>query len=264
MSLVFAAITPHPPFLIPAIGKEATAALANTQAALAQLEQELYLSRPQVIMIVSPHTSYFADAFSVNAHTNFISQFNTFGDIITKKSWKGAPDLAAKIAHTANPGGSVPIRLVSEEKLDYGASVPLYFLTEHLPECKILPLGFSNASTKEHLQFGEIIKEICMDTDTRVALIASGDLAHTLTKNSPAGYHPHGAQFDTSLQELLTARNSMGIASLPEDVVKNADQCGYRSILILLGAIKNMDYQFKSYCYEAPFGIGYLTGNFIL
>jgi len=47
------------------------------------------------------------------------------------------------------------------------------------------------------------------------------------------------------------------------DFVEEASQCGYRSILILLGIMKNMDYAFKNYSYEGPFGVGYLVGNFV-
>ena len=41
MSIVFAAVTPHPPMLIPNIGKEKLETLANTKKALELLEQEL-------------------------------------------------------------------------------------------------------------------------------------------------------------------------------------------------------------------------------
>ena len=34
--------------------------------------------------------------------------------------------------------------------------------------------------------------------------------------------------------------------------------------MILLGAIKNMNYDFEVLSYEAPFGVGYLVGEFRL
>ena len=142
-------------------------------------------------------------------------------------------------------------------------SVPLFFLANHLPDIKVLPIGYSHLDPKEHLAFGELLKECIMDTDKRIALIASGDLSHTLTKDSPAGYHPSGEKFDAAMIELLQARNTVGVASLDETLVAQAEQCGYRSILILLGVLKNMDFSFKTYSYEAPFGVGYLAGNFV-
>lgn len=263
MPLVFAAVTPHPPFLIPAIGQDAAARLEKTRVAFQHLEEDLYVVRPQVIIIISPHSSYYPDAFVANADNEFTSRFDAFGDLTTKKTWRGTPDLAARLAHQGNVR-TTPVRLVSEPNLDYGASVPLFFLTAHLPECRILPVGFSQASPKEHLQFGELIKEICQESNQRIALIASGDLSHTLTADAPGGYKPEGTQFDQTLQELLVERNTVGMANISPELIAKADECGYRSVLVALGALKNQDYIFKPYAYEAPFGIGYLTGVFNL
>lgn len=260
MTLVFAAITPHPPVLLPTTDKKARVKLAATESALSQLEQELYLARPQVVIIISPHTSFFAEAFSINAHNVFSSHFEEFGDVQTKETWHGDPDLAAMIAHNRNH--DVPIQLVSEEVLDHGASIPLYFLTRQLRKTKILPIGFSQLSTKDHLDFGECIKEAIMNSGKRVAVIASGDLSHTLSSDSPGGYNPQGKQFDETIQKLLFSKNTVGITQLDPHMVKGAEECGYRSILILLGALKNTDYSFKTLTYEAPFGVGYLTGVF--
>lgn len=262
MSLVFAAITPHSPVLLPTISQKTQTKLKKTQAAITNLEEELYLSKPNIIIVISPHASLYEDAFIVNAHTQFESKLAEFGDVTTKKSWPGCPDFAAKLAHAAHVS-NMPLRLVSEDVVDYGASIPLLLLTNHLDKVKVLPLGFSDLSSKEHLSFGELIHEQVMQTNRRIAVIASADLAHTLTKDAPAGFHKNGEKFDKTLIKLLEARNTAGISTLDQTVVKTSEQCGYRSILILLGVLKNMNYSFKNYCYEAPFGVGYLTGNFV-
>jgi AmmeMemoRadiSam system protein B len=253
MSLVFAAMTPHPPILIPAIGKEQIAALAKTASAMERLEQELYVSKPQVIMIISPHGSLFGNAFAVNAHTNFTTLFEEFGDLATKKTWNGAPELAARISSAAKKR-DLPVQLVSADRLDHGASVPLFYLTNHLPDMKILPMGYSGLSVDRHIQYGELLKDVIMAEDRRIAVIASGDLSHT----------PASASFDKELIELLEVRNTAGILQLGDDRAASAAECGYRSLLIALGILKNMNCVFKTYSYEAPFGVGYLVGNFVL
>ena len=55
MSIVFAAITPHAPVLIPEIGKENLKKLTKTEAALKKLEQELYAAKPESLVVISPH-----------------------------------------------------------------------------------------------------------------------------------------------------------------------------------------------------------------
>ena len=90
MSLVFSAICPHPPVLIPGIGKKEVEKIEQTNKALKKLEQDLYIAKPQILIVISPHGSLFKDAFSVNAHPEFHSHFDQFGDLSTKKTWAGA------------------------------------------------------------------------------------------------------------------------------------------------------------------------------
>ena len=262
MSLVFAAITPHPPLLIPNIGKEEIKKLKKTQESLQKLEEELYISKAEELIIITPHGSLFSDAFCVNANTNFVSDFEQFGDFSTKLNWPGDDLLGAKISSLAKDA-DLPVQLISEEKLDHGASVPLSYLTAHLPKIKILPVGYSSLDIKTHLKFGELLKEAIMESDKRIAVIASGDLSHGLTTDAPAGFKKVGKEFDEKIIELLQTRNTVGITSLDPKLVDDAAECGYRSILVLLGILQNMDYTFKNLSYEGPFGVGYLVGNFV-
>ena len=53
MSLVWVALTPHPPILLESIGKENNKKLNNTKIAFEKLAKSLYLSNPDVIIIVT-------------------------------------------------------------------------------------------------------------------------------------------------------------------------------------------------------------------
>lgn len=260
--LVFSAITPHPPLLIPNIGRGEIDKLKKTKDALEKLEQDLYLSNPDIIVIISPHGGLFPDAFSINAHTHFISDFKQFGDLNTKLNWNGVDHFTAKLKHLTKKE-DIPLQLISQEKLDHGVSVPLYYLTQHLTNINILPIGYSSLDTKTHLKFGEVLKEMIMKTDKRIAVIASGDLSHGLTSIAPAGFSKVGKEFDNKIISLLETRNTAGITNMDPVFVEEAAECGYRSIVILLGILKNMNYEFKNYSYEGPFGVGYLVGNFV-
>lgn len=263
MSLVFAALTPHPPLLIPNIGKENLVKLKKTAEALARLEEDLYLTHPQIIFIISPHEGLHEKAFVINVHENFASTFEEFGDVVTTHKWKSGGEIGARIAHQGNIS-NIPIQLINEEKIRYGASIPLSYLTAHLPDIKIVPIGYSGLSPKMHLDFGELLKEIILSSEKRIAVIASGDMSHCLSSKSPASYCPQGREFDERIQELLHTRNTLGISQIDPKIVEKSHECVYRSILILLGVLKNFDYRFENYCYEHPHGVGYLTGNFHL
>lgn len=261
--LTFCAITPHPPLLIPTIGKDELAKVEKTISAMEELEKDLYVTKPDTIVVISPHASLLAGAFVINAHPKFESDFEQFGDFATKKEWAGHPALASTIKQSANEA-NIPVQLISQEKLDHGTTVPLYFLTQHLPNVKIISIGFCSRPPKNHLRFGEIIKDVIMEHEDNIAVIASGDLSHGLATDAPAGFSKVGQEFDEKIIELLENNNAAGIANMDPAFIDEAAECGYRSILILLGIIKNMNYNFKNYSYEGPFGVGYLVGNFVL
>ena len=66
--LVFAAIVPHPPILIPQIGKDNLKKLKKTVAAFNLLEEDLNAARPDVIVVISPHGEVNFDAFTINTN----------------------------------------------------------------------------------------------------------------------------------------------------------------------------------------------------
>lgn len=263
MSLVYAAITPHPPLLIPSIGKDVLKKLDKTKAAMEKMEEELYLAKPDVVIILSAHGCYFADAFTINVSPEYHTDLKEFGDLVTKLNFKGEMNLSSAIREKTKEE-KIPTTMITEPTLDHGSAIPLFYLTQHLPEVKILPIGFSNLDWKTHLDFGYLIKEKILDSNKRVAVIASGDLSHALTTNSPAGFNPAGTKFDEKIQELLAHKNVSGMLQLEADFVNNASECGFRTFLILMGILKNVDYTYRQHSYEAPFGVGYLTANFII
>lgn len=265
MSLVFAAITPHPPFLIPTIGKEKIKYLAKTKEAMEKMEEDLYLSKPDIIVIISPHGHYFSDAFSMNFASHYETDLREFGDLTTKLSLQGEMTTPYQVRSEATEHHkNCPTVIINEPLLDHGIAVPLYYLTRHLPNIKIVPVGFSDLDWKAHLEFGSVLKEHIMKHSKRIAVIASADLSHALTTDAPAGFNAEGPLFDAKIQELLAAHNTSGILNLDPTKVTAAAECGFRSLLILLGVIRDVNFKYKSYAYEAPFGVGYLTANFVL
>jgi len=262
MPLVFAGITPHSPVLVPGVGPISHEKAVQTTEALSTLEENLYVAKPHILIILTPHTETHSDTFTVNANTNFIGSFEEFGDHSLKNAYHGSPDFAAKLSH-ATSKENIPLKLISQEKLDHGTTVPLYYLASHLPQIKVLPVGPSELPPTTHLAFGNLIKEVCMESDKRVAIIASANLSHGLTTDSPAGFRKEGEKFDQSIIELLQSHNTTGIVTLSPELVEKAAETGYTSLLILLGVLKNVNYEFKNLAYEYPFGVGYLTAEFI-
>ncbi|MFA5128628.1 MAG: AmmeMemoRadiSam system protein B [Patescibacteria group bacterium] len=261
--LTFAAITPHPPILIPTIGRENTKIIKKTAEAMEELEKKLFEAKPDIIIVISPHGVLLPDAFSINLNPEYVSNLEEFGDFSTKIKFKTNTALAFRIKELMEDK-NIPLTLTSNVFLDHGVVVPLYFLTKRLSKVSILPISYSLLDFKTNFNFGDILKEIILNEDKKIAVIASGDLSHCLTKDAPAGYSPRGKEFDDKLIELITNKNTAGILKLDTDLVEKAGECGLRSILILLGLLERINYTPEILSYEGPFGVGYLVANFKL
>lgn len=263
MSLVFSALVPHPPLLIPDIGREHLEKLKITKESMETLEKNLYISQPDTILLITSHGLIFSDTFTINAYPKFKVDFREFGDLVTKGAYDADLTLISAMANAAKEE-KWPLVLQSQENLDYGAAVPLYYLTKHLPKIKIIPLSYSLLDYKKHLDFGYFLKEILMNSERRVAVIASGDLSHRLSNEGPGGFSPLAKKFDDLVLESLKSGNTTGLVNCDAKLCDEAGECGLRSLLILLGILRNMQYKLKILSYESPFGIGYLVAEFIM
>lgn len=259
MSLVFSAVVPHPPILVPSIGQENLTQIAKTKEALSSLEKDLYAAKPDILIIISPHGHIDHDHFTINLSDNFEINFEAFGDFSTKLKVGG--DMALMTIDRERLADKSPVNIISEINLDHGIGLPFYCLGQNLPNIKIIPIYFSLLDNQAHLEFGKNLKEIILNTDKRIAIIASGDLSHCLTENAPAKFNPAGKEFDDKLIELLSKSDSQSIVNLDKKLIASAAECGLRSIIILLGVLNNIDYKTKILNYEAPFGVGYLVAN---
>ena len=264
MPLVFAAIAPHPPVLVPEIGKDNLKKLKKTKTALEKLELELYAAKPDSILVISPHGQVLADAFNINLSPDYLGDFKEFGDFSLEFRFKSDYMSIQNIRAGDETQKAVNLVLTSQPRIDHGFSVPLYYLTKHLKNLPIIPVTPAELDYQKHFAFGQFLNQRLAIIDKRVAVIASADLSHKLTKDAPAGYSKKGAEFDKKLLDLLKKNDIKGILALDHQLTLEAGVCGLRSIIILLGLISSMNFKPELLSYEGPFGVGYAVVNFNL
>jgi MEMO1 family protein len=255
--ITFAAITPHPPIIIPEIGDAASLKKAQkTIAAMEMLRDKLEKANPETLIIISPHAEMEGSRFVINSNPILRGSFVDFG---YDKVFDFKNDLEAvnRIAYF-NDIDSIPTHLHEEGFLDHGALVPLYYLTKNI-QPKIVHLAFSMLDAQTHYRFGQNLGKMCCE-DKKIAIVASGDFSHRLTPEAPAGYSPRGKEFDEALIDYLKKAKTKDILNLDENLVEEAGQCGLRSVVILLGALEGK-YTFDLLSYEGPFGVGYMVAS---
>lgn len=261
MPLLNAAIVSHSPILIPEIGKVNQQILNKTAEAYDELARQLQGNDIETIIIISPHGQSQADRFTINAGLDLTIDLSDFGYLGNGRKFKSDFDIIGEIKKSANS----EIQVINKVKMDYGTSVPVHLLTKNMPDVKIVSLTYAkDLSLEDHFLLGESIKAIIDNSPKRIALIASGDLSHRLKKISPAGYSPKGAKFDNKLIEYLNNPETVrtNILSMDNNLIKDASECGLRSIAVLLGALSSVSYTPQMLAYQTELGIGYLTMDF--
>ncbi|MBU1160741.1 MAG: AmmeMemoRadiSam system protein B [Patescibacteria group bacterium] len=260
MSIVFSAITPHLPILIPSIGKKNLNQTKNTQDAYKELEQNLYTSKTETIIIFSSHGAVQNNVFTINLASKFQIHFKNFGDLSSKLSIAGDIGLGCQIKETLESEN--PLQLINEQNLDYGSGVPLYLLVKNLPNIKIIPIHYSNLDLESHFKFGQFLKQELLISEKRIAIIASSDLSHQAAEDFSVKYFAKSAKFDQKIIECLKNKNIQNIFNINPELIKKSCECGLKSIIMLLGVLNNIEYEPQLLSYEKLFGVGCLTMNF--
>lgn len=262
MPVVYSAIVPHPPVLIPEIGKDNLKKLTKTVEAISEIEKELYAAKPDSIVVISPHGTIIPDAFNINLSSDYFGHFKEFGDFSVELKFKSDYMSIQEIRSVDESNQEAPVVLTSNPELDYGFSVPLYALTKHLKNIPIIPITYSGLDYQHHFQFGQFLYRQLARLNKRFAVIASADLSHKLTKGAPAGYSAKAKDFDKEFVGYLKKKDVASIMKLSPKQVKEVEVCGVRSIIILLGIIEALNVKPEVLSYEGPFGVGYVTCTF--
>lgn len=260
MSLVFTAVTPHTPLLLPSIGKENLELLSMTRAAMQRLEQDLYVAQPETIIVVTPHGQGLPDAMVINTNPEYVTNFEEFGDLVTKFKWRSDFMIIDRIREDFK-AKHLPLVLDTAENLDYASAIPLYYLTQHLPQVKIIPLVSSQLDLKAHFEFGRELKDEIMSATRRIAIVGSADLSHRVGPNAPAGFSERGVAFDEKIKEIIAGDKPGRILEIDDAWLNEAQACGARVMAMLAGVLDDVNHKTEILSYEKPFGVGYLVAH---
>ena len=260
--LVFSGIAPHPPIMVPEVGRESIAEVRHSIKAMAQLTERLIASSAETVILISPHAPLEIDAFVAYEGPSVYGDFANFH--APEASVSASVDVELLEAITACAANeNYRVSTLPDTDLDHGTAVPLYFLLRNGWQGKVVALGYSYLSNDDHLRFGRCVTSAVDSIGRPVAFIASGDLSHRLTPHAPAGFNPNAHVFDERVVAALHANDPRAIVDLDYNLRKIAGECGYRSMLVAIGASSGLPVACEVMNYEAPFGVGYLVAQLI-
>ena len=258
--LVFSAIAPHPPIMVPEVGRESITDVADSIDAMAELTRRLIESGAETVVLISPHAPLAVDSFVAYEGPEVYGDFANFRAPATTFTATVDEELLNSIKQLAN-SQNYHVSTLVERDLDHGTAVPLYFLFQNGWQGKVVTLGYSFLSNDDHLRFGSCIRQAVDRVGRRTAFIASGDLSHRLKPQAPAGYNPEAHFFDEQVVDAIRANAPDRIVEIDHHLRKLAGECGYRSMLVAIGASSDLPQSCEVLSYEAPFGVGYLVAQ---
>lgn len=265
MSLSAVFSVPHPPLLVPEVGKGEEKVIQSTFRAMEKVARKIRDIAPDTIIVLSPHAPFFHDRFVLSSNTTLSGDLRRFGAPKVALRKEVDLELSTKIYAEAIRK-AVPILLSDDTDfyIDHGVLVPLSFVEKGYSDYKLIEISLSSLPLQEHYSFGKCIARAMNDTTQKVVLIASGDLSHRLTLDGPYEFSESGPAFDEILTGLLKESRLDEIMEIDPSISEAAAECGLRSFVIMAGVLSGRQYKTDFMSYEGPFGVGYAVCGFEL
>lgn len=259
-----AALLPHPPIMLPEIGRQELKKIEATVTAVSTAASLLVERHPETLVVITPHNYVFSDSAAIFPVARIHGDLGKFGFPDLTMSVNTDMELAEEIIRQAD--GHTPLYRIDEEWaekyghaifLDQGAFVPLYYMRKAGFDGPVVLLSPRFDEYESMMELGRLIVQAAAVTGRRIAIIASGDLSHRLLPGSPNGYSPSGAIFDKTVMEGLKKQDLSGIRAMSSQLIEEAGMCGLPSVYFLFGALRCMHPSMPVFSYEGPFGVGY-------
>ncbi|MCD6120066.1 MEMO1 family protein [bacterium] len=255
-------LTPHPPILVPEIGRGHAGEVASTIDALNRLVGLISSEEPDVLIMSGPHHhDYQTGRVGVVTAEKMQGDFARFGASDVQLKFDGVPEIGSAIL-----GLDLPIKTygISSDQLDWGYTVFLYFADKKGWHPRILPMTMTWGNLREHYEFGAALARSleAQIPDKTFSYVASGDLSHCTRQGQGREYDAYGREFDEIVVNAVRTGDVEGFLGLADDDLVRARQCGAFSFAAAMGFYSECGAASEMMSYEDPFGVGYLVGKY--
>jgi AmmeMemoRadiSam system protein A len=261
MSILNATMVPHPPLIIPEVGRGEEKKIQATIDACRDTARFLFDAKPDMIVVTTPHSAMYADWFHISPGGLAKGSFAQFGAASVRVNVQYDEEFVATLSALAwekhFPAGTEGQK---DASLDHATMIPLWFLREaygEIPLPPIMRVGLSGLPLGDHYRLGMMIRDTAEKLGRRVSVIASGDLSHHLKADGPYGFRPEGPQYDERIMDVMGRAAFGELLDFSDAFCGAAGECGHRSFTIMAGCFDGVAVQAKALSYEGTFGVGY-------
>ena len=266
MPITGAFIMPHPPIILPQVGRGEEEKIRKTINSCEKIAEQIAEIRPETIVLASPHSLIYSDYFHISQGLRAKGNMRKFGVSEDKFqiNVEYDCDFASNLQEEAERHG-IAAGMIGEQDpyLDHGTTVPLAFIHQRFPDYKLVLIGISGFSRTEHYKFGMCIAKVADILNKNVVFLASGDLSHKASHQSHYGFAVEGVMFDEQVTEAMKNGDFMKFLTFDGTMTEKAAECGLRSFIIMAGALDGKEVKSELLSYENTFGIGYGVASFI-
>lgn len=261
MSILAAVVVPHPPIILPEVGRGEEEKISATSNAYKEVMRRVVELNPDTIVITSPHTVLYSDYFHISPSESARGDMTQFRAPQVELKINYDTEFVKRLSDLAS-NENVPAGTIGERSpnLDHGTMIPVRFLEQaglDFDKVKFLRVGLSGLNAEMHYKFGQEIARVSNELGRRVVFIASGDLSHKLKEDGPYGFVDEGPQFDEQVTKILGAGNFLQLLTMDKKMCDRAAECGLRSFWIMAGALDRKAVKAELLSYEGTFGVGY-------
>ena len=251
-------MVPHPPLIIPEIGKGEEETIRETINAYERAAEEIAALTPETIIITSPHSVMYGDYFHISPGKGAKGSFRRFGAGRVRFEEDYDTLLRDRICTLADAAG-FPAGTLGERdaELDHGTMVPLWFIRRKYTGGRIVRIGLSGLPLSDHYRLGQLIARAAEDTGRHAVFVASGDLSHKLQPYGPYGYAPEGPAYDQRIMDVCGRAAFGELFDFDETFCDRAAECGHRSFVIMAGAFDGVRVKAEAFSHQDVTGVGY-------
>jgi len=262
-------IMPHPPIIIPEIGRGKEKEAQATIDGCRMTAQKIAVENPDTIIIISPHGPSYSNIVCIAGDPVLKGDLGNFGFRKLSYEFPNDTELAENIAEELNKRGIDAVvndsnardKYDIDPSIDHGALVPLYYVLNELKNFKLVHLATAIPSPNELYKCGMAIKEAAVACSKKIVLIASSDLSHKLTSDGPYEYNSEGAKYDKFVVECIRKKAFAKFLDVDMHMRECAGECGHRAISIALGLFEGRSCETEVFSYEGPYGVGYMAAG---
>ncbi|MDG6941611.1 MAG: extradiol ring-cleavage dioxygenase [Nitrososphaerota archaeon] len=271
MPLVYACIAPHGGEIVPVLAGKKPRLFKYTRDAMKSLASRMERSKPDTIVIASPHN------IRLHRHVGVVTAENSSGTVSAGKKTirlgtKCDVDFARTLIEAAERSG-VPVvganygtneGPLSDLAMDWGTLIPLWFFLRGtgLNSKVVIVTPSRGLPLRANFEFGRVMARAAEAGGKRIAFVASADQAHAHSRSGPYGFSPSAAKYDELVIRAINSGTLNSIVELEAGFIDEAKPDSPWQISMLAGALSEVSMEGEVLSYEVPTYYGLLCASY--